>query len=52
LTRGPEAVLAMGMLIDRLENDAQAARAEMSGPMAELGAGEQRRLVKETFAHR
>ncbi|MEO6859801.1 MAG: CHAD domain-containing protein [Solirubrobacteraceae bacterium] len=51
LTRGPQAVLAMGMLIDRLENDARAARSELAGPMAELGAGEQRRLVRDTFAH-
>jgi CHAD domain-containing protein len=49
LPRGPNAVLAMGMLIDRLDSDARAAREELAEPLAELGAAEQRDLVKEIF---
>ena len=49
LPRGASAVLAMGMLIDRLDADARAARDELAGPLDELGAAEQRELVKATF---
>ncbi len=51
LNRGPQAVLAMGMLIDRLRSQVRAARQELAAPMSELGASEQRQLVRATFAH-
>lgn len=50
LNHGPRAVLAMGVLIDRLRSEIREARQELAGPMAELGAGEQRQLVKTAFA--
>jgi CHAD domain-containing protein len=50
LPRGPQAVLTMGMLVDRLAVDARAAREELATPLAELGASEQRHLVKHTLA--
>jgi CHAD domain-containing protein len=50
LRGGPQAVLAMGMLVDRLAVDARAARDELAAPLAELGSSEQRHLVKRTLA--
>jgi CHAD domain-containing protein len=49
-TASPEAALiAIGALIARLIEDAQAARADFAARFAEFAAPEQRHLVKETF---
>ncbi len=50
LPRGPKAVMAMGVLVDRLRIDEAAARAEFGERFAALASAEQRRLVSETFA--
>jgi CHAD domain-containing protein len=50
LPRGPRAVLAMGILVDRLELDERAAREEFAERFAAFSAKRQRRLVKATFA--
>ena len=47
--RGEDALMALGALIARLAEDAQAARGEFAGRFAEFAAKPQRRLVKETF---
>ncbi len=49
LRRGPKALMAMGILIDRLQADEAAARAEFAERFAVLADVEQRRLVKSTF---
>ncbi len=49
LPRGPRAVMAMGILIDRLAADEAAARAEFAERFARLAAAKQRRLVRGTF---
>jgi CHAD domain-containing protein len=49
LPGGAGAVLAMGILVERLASDADLAREELAAPLAELGAPEQRELVKVTF---
>ena len=49
LRRGPEALMAMGMLVERLKADETAARAEFAESFAVLADVEQRRLVKSTF---
>jgi CHAD domain-containing protein len=49
LPRGPKAVMAMGILVDRLRIDEAAARAEFSERFAALASKDQRRLVRETF---
>jgi len=50
-TDSPEAALmAIGALIARLGEDAQAARADFASRFAEFAASEQRSLVNETFA--
>jgi CHAD domain-containing protein len=46
LPGGAQAVLAMGMLIERLQGDARAARSELSAPLGELGGPEARHLVQ------
>ena len=46
---GPAALMAMGVLIERLEEDAAAARAEFAEAFEAFAAAEQRRLVKRTF---
>ncbi len=48
--RGPAALMAMGVLVERLGEDEQAAREEFHAVFAEFAAKAQRRLVKETFA--
>jgi CHAD domain-containing protein len=50
LPRGPRAVMAMGVLVDRLRADEGAARAEFGERFAALASSDQRRLVNETFA--
>jgi CHAD domain-containing protein len=47
---GPAALMAMGVLIERLEQDEQAARGEFAERFAGFAGKAQRRLVKETFA--
>jgi hypothetical protein len=49
LPRGPQALMAMGMLVGRLQADEAVARAEFAERFAALADGEQRRLVKSTF---
>ena len=46
---GPDALMAMGVLIERLGADEQAARDEFSDVFADFADKPQRRLVKETF---
>jgi CHAD domain-containing protein len=50
LPHGPEALMAMGVLIERLGADEQAARHAFAKKFAEFASKEQRALVKETFA--
>jgi CHAD domain-containing protein len=49
LPGGGAACMAMGALVDRLRVDEQAARDEFAERFAELAAGAQRALVRETF---
>ncbi len=49
LPRGPRAVLAMGILVDRLGLDERAAREDFAERFAAFSAKRQRRLVKATF---
>ena len=46
---GPSALMAMGMLVERLEEDQQAARSAFAPRFAEFASRRQRKLVKETF---
>jgi CHAD domain-containing protein len=46
---GPAALMAMGLLIERLEAEQAAARAEFAQRFAAFAAKPQRRLVKDTF---
>jgi CHAD domain-containing protein len=50
LPRGPRALMAMGVLVDRMQGDEAAARAEFSERLAVLASPEQHRLIKDTFA--
>jgi CHAD domain-containing protein len=47
--RGPDALLAMGLVIDALDRDQHAARAEFAERFAAFSAKEQRKLVEKTF---
>lgn len=47
---GPGALMAMGVLIERLDRDALAARGEFAASFEQFGSAEQQSLVKETFA--
>jgi hypothetical protein len=47
---GAPALMAMGALVARLEEDEQAARAAFAERFAEFASEPQRKLVKETFA--
>lgn len=47
---GPAALMAMGVLVERLEEDEQAARAEFAATFAEFAAKQRGKLVRETFA--
>ncbi len=49
LPGGHEALMAIGVLIERLERDAAAARAEFAARFGEFASSEQRELVKDTF---
>jgi CHAD domain-containing protein len=49
LPRGPRALMAMGVLVDRLAVDELDARADFAERFAALASSEQRRLVNETF---
>ncbi|HEY2260155.1 MAG TPA: CHAD domain-containing protein [Solirubrobacteraceae bacterium] len=49
LPRGPAALMAMGVLVDRLLADEVAARREFAERFAVLGGDEQQALVKATF---
>jgi CHAD domain-containing protein len=49
LPRGPAALMAMGVLVDRLRADEATARREFGERFAALVSTEQNRLVKETF---
>jgi CHAD domain-containing protein len=49
LPRGPQALLAMGVLVDRLGLDEAAARGEFAERFAAFSSHEQRALVKGTF---
>jgi CHAD domain-containing protein len=46
---GPAALMAMGMLLERLEDDQQLARAAFAPRFAAFASPRQRRLVKDTF---
>jgi CHAD domain-containing protein len=46
---GAEGLMAMGRLIERLEEQEAAARAEFAGRFAEFSSRGQRKLVKDTF---
>jgi CHAD domain-containing protein len=50
LRGGAAACMAMGMLVDRLEVDEQAARHEFSERFAQLASKEQRAMVREMFS--
>ena len=50
LPRGPRALMAMGVLVDRLRADEAAARAEFTDSFHQLVARDRRRLVKATFS--
>jgi CHAD domain-containing protein len=50
LPGGPGALMAMGVLVERLGEDEQAARSEFAESFAAFAAKSQRLLVKETFA--
>ncbi len=50
LPRGPQAVMAMGVLVDRLAGDEAAARDEFSERFAALASRELHAAVKETFS--
>jgi CHAD domain-containing protein len=49
---GPAALMAMGVLVERLEEDAYATRSEFAGVFAPFAAKRQRELVDDTFAGR
>ncbi len=49
LPGGPAALMAMGVLVQQLYQDEQAARAEFAERFREFDSHQQRRLVKDTF---
>ncbi|HUE27032.1 MAG TPA: CHAD domain-containing protein [Solirubrobacteraceae bacterium] len=49
-TDGPAALMAMGMMVERLEADQQAARDAFAPRFADFASRPQRKLVKDTFA--
>jgi CHAD domain-containing protein len=49
LPRGPAALMAMGVLVDRLQHDEAVARGEFAERFTALASPEQRELVKATF---
>jgi CHAD domain-containing protein len=50
LPGGPAALMAMGVLVERLYEDEQAARESFAERFAAFASKDQRKLVKETFA--
>jgi hypothetical protein len=50
LPGAPAALMAMGVLVERLGEDEQAARDEFSERFAAFASEEERKLVRETFA--
>jgi CHAD domain-containing protein len=50
LDDGAAALMAMGLLVDRLEHQQDEARAEFGERFAAFSSADQRRLVKDTFA--
>jgi len=46
---GPAALMAMGMLVERLEADQQEARGAFASRFEEFASRRQRKLVKDTF---
>jgi CHAD domain-containing protein len=50
LADGPSALMAMGVLVARLEHDKVAARSEFAERFADFAAKSQRALVRATFA--
>jgi CHAD domain-containing protein len=50
LPGGAAALMAMGLLVDRLLIDERAARGEFAQTFHEFASGEQRKLVKDTFS--
>jgi CHAD domain-containing protein len=50
LRGGPAALMAMGVLVERLDSDQRAARAEFAERFAAFASTAQRRLVRDTFA--
>jgi hypothetical protein len=46
---GADGLMAMGRLIERLEEQEAAARDEFAARFAEFSSGAQRKLVKDTF---
>ena len=49
LERGPAALMAMGLVVARLEGDQAAARAEFAERFAAFASEQQQALVRETF---
>jgi hypothetical protein len=49
---GPAALLALGSVIDAVEADQHAARAEFAKAFAPFAAGKQARVVRDTFPKR
>jgi CHAD domain-containing protein len=49
VTDGPAALMAMGVLVERLEEDQLAARDRFAARFAAFASGRQRKLVRETF---
>jgi CHAD domain-containing protein len=49
LPGGPGALMAMGLLVERIAEDQRSARAEFADRFATFASKEQRKLVKETF---
>jgi CHAD domain-containing protein len=50
LPEGPETLMAMGLLVERLESDQAAARSEFGERFAAFASKRQRELVRSTFA--
>jgi CHAD domain-containing protein len=50
VTGGPAALMAMGVLVERLDEDEQAARDEFAERFAGFASRAQRKLVKDVFA--
>jgi CHAD domain-containing protein len=49
-SEGPAALMAMGVLVERLEENQLAARDQFAATFATFASRRQRKLVRETFA--